>query len=498
MRYVKHLGEGSGFVWNLGEAPLDGGTDFLFAVASALLYSITGQLAASVQLLSLSGHLGTIALVYLYLRRRWPQLPWLAAFIASILALGPGLAYVAMHFGTPLFAFAACLAWCIGLDSLSNRLSWWHAMGFSLSALITGLIRPEGVFLAGFMLLSLLLLLAENQSRQRLFTAAVLVLGLLGLCFFLWRWQYFGQPFPNPYYKKGGGDLHLGSLLSSVRNAMLLLLPLSPLLALAICSTRRLKRLGLLIFPPTAFVLLWILLSDEMNTAMRFQYVVLPLVAVTLPHLLRDEDLRSLIDLVQSLTSRSKLMLVALLAILLLLLLGVQVLLHPYGANNRDGRLAVAGILRAYGSDNLTLLTTEAGLLPLYSEWRSVDAWGLNDREIARHGLTLTRLESESPDVIVFHAYTSPLCPTSPSVGPWNQMVEILREYASTQDYELAASFGPHPCDTHYYYVSREMPRHEQLVAAIWRVDYPWFGNGIRVYDFARLCDSLNCDEASS
>jgi ADP-heptose:LPS heptosyltransferase len=29
----------------------------------------------------------------------------------------------------------------------------------------------------------------------------------------MWRWQYFGYPLPNPFYKKGGGTLHLAGAL---------------------------------------------------------------------------------------------------------------------------------------------------------------------------------------------------------------------------------------------------------------------------------------------
>ena len=37
MRYSAHLARGAGVVWNLGEPPVDGATDFLFMAAVALL-----------------------------------------------------------------------------------------------------------------------------------------------------------------------------------------------------------------------------------------------------------------------------------------------------------------------------------------------------------------------------------------------------------------------------------------------------------------------------
>ena len=35
LRYSKHLAEGRGIVWNMGEPPVDGATDFLFMAAVA-------------------------------------------------------------------------------------------------------------------------------------------------------------------------------------------------------------------------------------------------------------------------------------------------------------------------------------------------------------------------------------------------------------------------------------------------------------------------------
>ena len=62
------------------------------------------------------------------------------------------------------------------------------------------------------------------------------------------------------------------------------------------------------------------------------------------------------------------------------------------------------------------MATTEAGLLPLYSTWSAVDAWGLNDAFIASNGgITEEYLDRYRPEVIVFHAYFSP---ETPQTGP--------------------------------------------------------------------------------
>ncbi len=56
------------------------------------------------------------------------------------------------------------------------------------------------------------------------------------------------------------------------------------------------------------------------------------------------------------------------------------------------------------------MATSEAGLLPLYSQWNAIDTWGLNDEWIAHHGeITADYLDRYKPELIIFHAHFSPL-----------------------------------------------------------------------------------------
>ena len=113
------------------------------------------------------------------------------------------------------------------------------------------------------------------------------------------------------------------------------------------------------------------------------------------------------------------------------------------------------------------LATSEAGLLPLYSNWKSIDAWGLNDEWIAHNGeITAQYLEAHKPDLIVFHAYFSPLLPARLSEKnlqqDWFRMTITLKDYAESHGYILAAAFGDSPYETHYYYVRPDFPDSEK------------------------------------
>ncbi|MCL5612101.1 MAG: hypothetical protein M1485_06045, partial [Chloroflexi bacterium] len=115
MRYADHLAHGYGIVWNIGEHPLDGATDFLFMVSAAALIKIGIPVGRSVRLLGFGAHIATVLLVYLANRRIWKASVTLSFLTGLYLAVGTGLSYVAAFFGTPFFAFFATLTWTFGL-----------------------------------------------------------------------------------------------------------------------------------------------------------------------------------------------------------------------------------------------------------------------------------------------------------------------------------------------------------------------------------------------
>jgi hypothetical protein len=141
-------------------------------------------------------------------------------------------------------------------------------------------------------------------------------------------------------------------------------------------------------------------------------------------------------------------------------------------------------MLSDYRSRGFSLVTTEAGLLPLYSRWRAVDAWGLNDQWITHHGIvTAEYLDRYRPEVVVFHAYFSPGTPDSGprienrALGPrWYRMVMALKSYAESRGYVRAAVFGRNAYDTHWYYVRTGFPQSGEIVARIRALDYRWDG----------------------
>lgn len=69
MRYAQNLAGGHGIVWNIGEHPVDGATDFLFMAALSLPIKLGLTGGQSVRGIGFASHILTVLLVY------WNQSP---------------------------------------------------------------------------------------------------------------------------------------------------------------------------------------------------------------------------------------------------------------------------------------------------------------------------------------------------------------------------------------------------------------------------------------
>jgi hypothetical protein len=140
-----------------------------------------------------------------------------------------------------------------------------------------------------------------------------------------------------------------------------------------------------------------------------------------------------------------------------------------------EGPRAAGRLLAEFGGAERTLVTTEAGLLPLYSGWRSVDAWGLNDPRIVADGIISDAyLREIDPDVIMFHANYPPSSPYAPAADPWGRMVDVLHQYAVCHGYRLAAAFAPEQTQTMYFFVNPRWPDSGRLAERLRTLRYQW------------------------
>ncbi|MCK6584592.1 MAG: hypothetical protein L6Q49_15975 [Anaerolineales bacterium] len=497
MRYAQHLAAGHGIVWNIGEPPVDGATDFLFMAASAGLIKLGLTVGQSVRGIGFASHLLTVLIIY-WTNRRIHNGSIPASFISGLyLAVGTGLSYVSAYFGTPFFALAAASTWTLGLNLMKeSQPRWWLSLAFALSGLVMGLIRPEGVILASLILLSIVLMRGLNDSISIIFVFGAVFLTLGGF-YFLWRWDYFGYPLPNPFYKKGEEGWDWAAFNSSLLNALRLCLPVAFAFIVAFRSKETTKTAIAYLVPILGFAAAFGLISDEMNYGARFQYAIVPIAVMSWIPLIGNIRLEAL-DQIQ--VRERAAYIVALMGLAggivyyswfqnCFLALHQQSCDRPY---ERDGRLEMAQMLSDFRGKGYLVATTEAGLIPYYSGWDAIDTWGLNDQFIAHNGLTAEYLDSKKPHIIMFHDYYSPLVPprlTEANLAQrWFNMTILLKTYAEDNGYVLASVFGDSPYDTHYYYVRPDFEDSERLVKRISEFrDYYYPTTGKRSINYANF-----------
>jgi hypothetical protein len=487
LRYAANLAAGHGIVWNIGEAPVDGATDFLCMVLVALIHKLGPSLELSIRILTVGSHLIGVPLIYLFMRivEKTPLLP--AALSAIYFAVGPGLFLAAAGWGTPLFALAVIVAWMLALRMiLAGASSPAAAFTFGIAGLIMGLIRPEGVLIALFMLAAVGMMIPFRQSAFLIGSFAGIFL-VFGGTYFLWRWHYFGHPLPNPFYRKGAGIVHPESLRHSIGGVAKVCYPffLAFILALRSRSTSRLA--FCFAIPIAGFTVMWVLVSNDMNFGARFQYPILGVVILCwyplvkdLPRDLHWPDFRSL-------PPRARLAVLAAAWSIIIGLIGLRITASQQLRYFRRGTYDVAMILRPYADRGYTVATTENGLIPFYSRWRAIDTWGLNDAWIAHNGrITDEYLRRQHPDVIMFHVGFSPIWPRAREPdNPWMEMVLTLQRYAIENHFKLVAAFGAVANDAHYYYVRDNWPDGDQIAGKIRSVTY-WY-DGQKCVNFALL-----------
>lgn len=500
MRYSDHLAHGYGIVWNIGERPVDGATDFLFMTAAAGLIKLGIAVGRSVRSISFVSHLASVLLVYWVNRKIWKANIPISFLCGLYLGVGTGFSYVAAFFGTPFFALFSGITWTIALLLMKkNTPSIWLVLLFPLLAIMTGMIRPEGVILTAGMLISIIVIKGWRASIK-IILIFIGVSAILGGAYFLWRWNYFGYPLPNPFYKKGGGGLYWDSFWESLGNLIRFGGPFVLAFLFGFRSRQKTRQTIAFLIPLIIFASAFVLISNETNFGGRFQYALWPLILLSWYPLVEGFEAEFKFTFLHPTDVRIRNV-----WILTELVIAFGILNYSVSQNcsltaaqttcgvayEADGRYDVARMLSEYQGKGYVIATSEAGLLPFYSNWKAIDTWGLNDEWIAHHGqITDGYLDLYRPNIIAFHAYFSPVVP--PRLIPknlsqdWFRMTITLKDYAESHGYILAAAFGDSPYETHYYYVRPDFKDSATIVHELDTMrNYYWFSSGKKSINYA-------------
>ncbi|QWF77749.1 hypothetical protein [Amycolatopsis sp. CA-230715] len=384
-RYAKNLADGHGPVWNLTGQPVEGFTNFAWVAWSAVGSLLGIALPLFTKITSLVLGAATLYLLVSTGRRY-------AGLGGAIVAGGAFALFVPTYFhltgGLETTAFAAVLlrVAVLGLRVLDQqRIRDWE---LPLLLLLAGTLRPEGVVAA----LPAFLVWIWHERRRvppRWFTAAAV---LLGGAYFVWRWQFYGHLLPNTFYVKFG---HLDAgYLWSVHTAKVLA-PLI-LLTLALIVRRATRAAGLLLIATVAVTYATYAVSGPtMDFLDRFADHAFPILCLGAGIAMKG------------LLPRPAAALAGTVAVAWTAYFGAVAPDLPATANyGPDLQRTHVAIGKALASADVpeaarTLAVSDAGAIPYYSGWHTIDYIGLNDAAIA-HGADPTRVVTAArPTVVV-------------------------------------------------------------------------------------------------
>ena len=404
--------------------PAEGATDFLW-----MLYLAAGQLLhiPSYGLAVFTSAICVVLLAVVLIRlARQRVTPVNLLAVAGLVLLAPQTWAAAAGFS--VFAFGLTLALMAGLAC--------ERYGAAVSTgLILCLIRPDGVVFAVPLLLVYLFRGGELRSRA---TKVTLGFVLPGAAYFLWRWYYFGLLLPLPFYVKSDTPRLFGVLV--LKSAIGLAPPLAAaciVLGLTLGRTllerRNLILLVTLVVPASLF---YLTLRLDQNYANRFFLYPLIVMAVLLAANFERARSRALV------TGLATWLLV--LSYFWINWAVISTLEYP-----QPQVVAASRALRGLPG---TMLVTESGAIPFYSQWTAYDAWGLNTPAFATRLIQPGDVRRLQPDLIVIHTETGPTpCAVPPDSVPraarsWENMAHNVLLGIDQSQYSqwLLPQFSPY------------------------------------------------------
>lgn len=197
-RYSENMASGHGAVFNIGEDPVEGYSNFLWLLIGATFVKTGFSAMVASKYLGIFLSLVNILILYklsfrVLNNRLYASLPPL------LLSVVPAYSYWAVA-GLETMLYITVL-----MTSILLFLERKYALS-SFFFVLLSLTRPEGAVV--FAALSLFMLCKNKTAKARLFSARfvkwIAVFAGIYVPYFIWRFTYFGYLLPNSFYFKSG------------------------------------------------------------------------------------------------------------------------------------------------------------------------------------------------------------------------------------------------------------------------------------------------------
>jgi len=389
--YVENFINGNGITYYPGGPHIEGATDFLWFVLLIFLGKIGLNVGTAAILLNSMGvfiisYLLNIEISNSKIKNK-ELLLLLYPFVFLWIFQHPLIAAVG---GFSVFLYMALILLAFVSVYKEKYILYTPYIG-----LIIALFRPDGVIIGiGFALIGLYIAYRSGQTKRYL---VGIIFGLVvGISYFIWRYNYFGNLLPLPLYVKGHGSLTAGlanNYTWIIRNLYLLV----PLLFLAIFN----KKIKYYLFLSSPVIILFIILiaaTQSQNVGYRFQAPILIISYYILVLLI--------VEFIETHTIPKFVKFLFIVYVLGFMLLGLKYL---YGTRsivrfNYINQVPLA--INANLPDGATIALTEAGRMAYWNQSGNheiIDLVGLNSEFPAKNTISIKYLEKLSPEMMMYH-----------------------------------------------------------------------------------------------
>jgi arabinofuranosyltransferase len=401
-RYAEHLASGQGLTWNVGQAPVEGYTNFLLVILLAVIHLIGLDPLISIQIVNI---LLTVATGILLAKLCLSFFEDDKTTVARSSAVLTTLAFIANPYvwqnalsGLETTLFTFLIVWSLHLLLVAQQGSGSYVPGFATATLAT-LARPDGVL---FGMLAALVFVLASRNRSKAALGALIGFVLPVVLYELWRVWYFGSPLPNTFYVKVSNALNLFAGRSYVTSFYKIEVILVLMAMIGIWKLRRnavLTTSALWIVGLSAF---YVMPTPIQGFYFRFLFSVLTLLTlIAIP---------AVVGYAFKLKEnyRWALLSVAIIAHLLINWRAargeeIQAVIPEATAMYRE----MGEMLGSIPADSISFAYQDAGVVPYYSKQKHYDLVGLNDAFIGREKdpvRVIEYLEEEKPDVLLLPA----------------------------------------------------------------------------------------------
>ncbi len=391
MRYAENFANGNGLVYNPTDDPLEAYSNFIFVLLESLLVILGLKSVIAVKVMSYSFGIGNLLLLnvigqlILGAKNKRNEIGIILILVATS---SPFIIWTVGGLETLQFTFtilAVFTSYLYAEQSKDIKLkSKWYLLGDTL-ALVVMLSRPEGIlFTFGAFVYRVI-----NKSFMGSVYISVLI-----IIYFIWKWSYFGDLMPTPYYAKAYqidflGGIHRAYEFLKINLNFIYIIVLPTIFTTIILKFKQ-QQYGVQLFAVlfTLIYLLYILslgYQVSMDDAYRYYVPLIILMAILFFFSINFTSYK--------LSNGVMISLIVLLVIIRITdlktawekdinwdALNYKVSGKSIGYGLVSGHIALGKWLNENADKNSVIVVHDAGAIPYFSRLRTIDVWSLCDK----------------------------------------------------------------------------------------------------------------------